>query len=187
MRSLSICDCLLPLDDLAAQIRKSSNFRFAWQFYQVHGTQLLTPADARWALELIIEKSELHQFLKDSFDQEASIGSNLFDIGPLHEQSVVVSADGEFEDIFARAAGDHLGAYSKSMRRTASTTEKQSVKAIFGSIGDYRAFQLIQGASADYNSHLFTTWFDCVAWDWCLMASWPMQQAFWLGCLTDTH
>lgn len=185
MRSLSICDCLLPLDDLAAQIRKSSNFRFSWQNYQVDGTQILTPGDARLALELIIEKPELHQFLKDSFDQEASIGSNVFDIGPLNEQSIVVSADSEFEDILARAAGDHLGAYSKHMR-PASTAEKQSVKSIFGSIGNYHVFQLIQDATADYNSHLFTTWFYSVAWDWCLLVSWPAQQVFWLGCLTDT-
>ncbi len=184
---LSTCDSPFSLNEVAAQIRKSSNFRFSWQFFQCSGIDPKSPANIRQALEAIIAMPDLHKFLLESFEP---MYAELFEVAPLHEHCRV-DADGELENILARAAGDHLGAYSKHLR-DATETEKRAVKELFECVGDYYAYELLPGSVAgclvcqDHSNHLFSTWFFGVAWDWCLFALWPRRNLLWVGCLTDT-
>jgi len=178
---LATCDAPFSLDDLAARIRKSSNFRVCWQFYQCSGIDSESPAKIRQALEAIIATPELHTFLQESFEP---MYAEAFEVEPLHEHCRVDAAMGEFENTLARAANDHLGAYSRNMR-DATAAEIQEIKDLFGSIGQYRAYELLPG-SGHHNNHLFSSWFYGVAWDWCLFALWPRRNLLWVGCLTDT-
>ena len=114
MVHLATCDAPFSLDDLAARIRKSSNFRVSWQFYQCSGIDPQSPANIRQALEAIIATPELHKFLQESFEP---MYAKAFEIEPLHKHCSVDAATGEFENTLARAASDHLGAYSRSLRR----------------------------------------------------------------------
>jgi hypothetical protein len=188
MAYLATCDSPFSLNDLAARIRKSSNFRFAWQFYQCSGFGPKSPLSIRHALEAIIDTPELHAFLQESFEP---MYADAFAIEPLHRHCRVDAAAGEFENILARAGGDHLGAYSKPLR-DATAGEKQAIKELFKCPGQYRAYELLPGNVAacpvcrSHNSHLFSRWFYGVAWDWCLFALWPRCKLLWVGCLTDT-
>ena len=187
---LTPVDDPVPLDDLARSIRASSNFRFDWQFYRFDGMDAASAADARRALEIVIANPALHRFLRESHDL---LYDHAFSIEPLHEHCRVEPAgDAEFAGLLARAAGDHLGAYSKELRG-ATAAETREVRELFERVGGpYSAYHLLPGEVAgcatcrDYNSHLFTTWFYGVAWDYCLLAAWPRAQLLWLGCLTDT-
>jgi hypothetical protein len=179
---LATCDDPFSFDGLAARIRKSSNFRVCWQFYQCGGLDPLSPAKIRRALEVIIATPELHEFLRTSFKP---MYAETFEIEPLHKQCRVDAAPGEFEDILACAVGDHLGAYSRILRG-ATASETQEIKDLFGSAGEYRAYELRPGDGGHHNDHLFSSWFFGVAWDWCLLALWPRRNLLWVGCLTDT-
>jgi hypothetical protein len=187
MKSLSTTADPFNLEGLAARVRSSSNFWFNWQFYDFDGIDPRSPVDIRAALSRIIAEPGLHQFLRDSIDDKSD---RAFEIDSLHEHCrVELTAD--FENILAAAAADHLGAYSRDMR-PATAGECAEVAKLFGSAGEYVAFQLLPGKIADcpvcrtHNNHLFTTWFEGVAWDWCLLATWPDRHLLWLGCLTDT-
>ena len=70
--------------------------------------------------------------------------------------------------------------------RNATGDEIQEIKDLFGSIGQYRAYELLPGSVGHHNNHLFSSWFFGVAWDWCLLALWPRRNLLWVGCLTDT-
>lgn len=185
---LARCSDPVSLDDLAVRIRKSSNFRINWQFYQCSGIDPDSPANIRRALESIIATPELHEFLRESFEP---MYAEAFEVEPLHEHCRVDAAAGEFENTLARAAGDHLGAYSQQLR-DAAAAETKEINELFGSIGEYRAYELLPGTVAgcsvcrSHNNHLFSTWFFGVAWDWCLFAIWPSRNLLWVGCLTDT-
>lgn len=179
---LATCDAPFSLDDLAARIRKSSNFRVCWQFYQCNGIVPQSPEDIRQALESIIATPELHKFLQESFEP---LYSEAFEVEPLDERCFVAAAAGEFENILARAASDHLGAYSRDLR-DATAAEMQEIKDLFGYIGEYCPYELFPGSGGHYNNHLFSSWFFGVAWDWCLFALWPRCNLLWVGCLTDT-
>ena len=188
MGNIATCDRPFSLDDLAAQIRRSSNCRFDWQFFRVSGIDLRAPDGVRQALASIVAADDLHRFLGESFEV---VYDGAFTIGPLHEHCRIAEAPGEFENILAAAAGDHLGAYSRELR-PATAGERQEVRELFGQAGAYWSYQLLPGnvpgcpACREYGSHLFTTWFLGVAWDWCLLASWPDRELLWAGCLTDT-
>jgi hypothetical protein len=179
---LATCDAPFSLDRLAARIRKSSNFRFAWQFYHCNGIDPQSALNIREALEAIIATPELHKFLQESFKP---MYAKAFEVEPLHEYCRVAAASDEFENTLARAASDHLGAYSRNLRE-ATAGEIQEIKDLFGSIGQYRAYELLPGSVGDHNNHLFSSWFYGVAWDWCLFALWPRRNLLWVGCLTDT-
>src|SRR5262245_32574072 len=99
---------LLPIDDLldleqfAACIRQSSNFRFAWQFYEFKGYDGCSTAGVRAMLDLMIATPELHQFLRDSFE---NLYDDTFEIQALHAHCRVAGGS-DFETILASAAGD---------------------------------------------------------------------------------
>jgi hypothetical protein len=185
---LATCESPFSLNELAARIRKSSNFRFSWQFYQCSGFDPQSPATIRKALEAIIASPELHEFLRDSFEP---MHGEAFEVEPLHEHCPVKAAADEFENILARAAGDHLGAYSQLLHE-ATAAEKDEIAELFGCMGQYRAFELQPGKNpgcptcGSHNNHLFSSWFFGVAWDWCLFVLWPRWNLLWVGCLTDT-
>lgn len=176
------------VDALADRIRASSNFRFSWQFYECDGLDPDSMSSVRAALSRVIASPELHTFMRDTFVPEYD---SAFAIEPLHEHCPIVHSPVAFADILARAAGDHLGAYSKELR-DASESERREVEDLFRTIGRYRAYELLPGnvpgcpVCQSYSSHIFSTWFYGVAWDWCLMAVWPERKVFWIGCLTDT-
>src|SRR5258708_35311040 len=100
--------CLYPTDDplhldaLAARIRKSSNFRFWWQFYRFDGIDPRSPVAVREALNVIIDSPELHHSLRASFDD---MYDEKFQITPLHDHCRVKSTS-NFENILAAAATD---------------------------------------------------------------------------------
>jgi hypothetical protein len=179
---LATCDAPVSLDGLAARIRKSSNFRICWQFYQCGGIDPEDPTTIRQALEAIIATPEFHKFLQESFEP---MYAEAFEVKPLPEGCRVDASTGGFETILARAASDHLGAYSRNLR-DATAAEIQEIKDLFGSIGQYRAYELLPGSGGHYNDDLFSSWFFGVAWDWCLFALWPSRNLLWIGCLTDT-
>lgn len=187
---LAVCESPFSLNDLAAQIRNSSNFRFSWQFYQFHqytGADHQLPRSVWQALEAMIATPKLHEFLRESFE---AMYAETFEVKLFHEHCRVEAAEGDFESILARAASDYLGAYSQL--RDATTAKKRAIKKLFGGIGEYRAYQLAPGniagcpACRNHNNHLFSSWFFGVAWDWCLIAVWPSRDLLWIGCLTDT-
>jgi hypothetical protein len=158
---------------------------FGWQFFQV--AEIGSAEDIRRALDSIIAKPDLHRFLRESF---RLTHVEAFAIEPLHVHCEIVGAEGDFEDILASAAGDHLGAHSRDLR-SANARERQEIAELFARVGHYEAYLLIAGDTpgcpkCGCNSHLFTTWFCGVAWDWCLFAAWPERQLLWMGCLTDT-
>jgi hypothetical protein len=188
MISLATCDSPFSLDDLAARIRNSSNFSFSWQFYQYNGIKPQSVASIRQALEAIIAVPGLHKFLRESFEPAYA---QTFEIKPLHEHCRIEAVAGQFENILAQAAGDHLGAYSQVLRG-ATVAERQEIKELFASAGEFLAFELLPGnvpgcpVCRDLDNHLFSSWFFHVAWDWCLLAVWPHRNLLWVGCLTDT-
>lgn len=185
---LTTCDSPFSLDEVAGQIRKSSNFRFNWQFYQSSGIDPQSLSNLRQAMEAIIASPDLHGFLKESFEPmyEAT-----FKVEPLHEHCRVDATDGEFESILARAVSDRLGAYSRH-RGDVTAADKQRVKDVFRCMGEYCAYSLVPGnvpgcpVCAHHNNHLYSSWFFGVAWDWSLFVLWPQRHLLWVGCLTDT-
>jgi len=185
---LTTCDSPVSLNDLAAQIRKWSNFRFSWQFYHWSGVAPQSSASIRRALEAIIATPQLHEFLQESFEP---MYAESFEVEPLHQHCRVDATSGEFENILARAAGNRLGAYSQQLR-DATAAEKKVIRELFASIGEYCTYELLPGNVSEcpvcrkHNNHLFSSWFFDVAWDWCLFAEWPRRNLLWVGCLTDT-
>jgi hypothetical protein len=187
MRHLSTIPDAIELDGLAARIRRSSNFRFNWQFYEFDGMDPRSPAAVQSALNLIIGREDLHRFLRESFDDAYDRD---FTISRLHEHCRV-EAGPAFENVLAAAAADRLGAYSQDLQQ-ATEQERAEIAELFRGPGDDYAFQLRPGnipgcpICGTHNHHLFTNWFYGVAWDWCLLATWPDRNLLWLGCLTDT-
>ncbi len=192
-------DCPLRLTDLAAAIRTSSNFRFAWQTYDLpglgawrrqHPPQAATDANfwLRTAINTVVADPQLHRFLRDSFDP---MYDPEFQIEPLHDHARLEPCPDTFEEILASAAADRLGAYSRT-RQPASARQRKEIATLFGQPGPYTAHQLLPGSVQNcpicrrHNGHLFTNWFFGVAWDWCLLAAWPQHDMLWIGCLTDT-
>lgn len=183
--SIDPIDAPLSLDALAERVRASSNFRFSWQWFAraEHGR---TGAEvARGTLEQLIERPDCHRFLVDSAVELP------FTIESLHEHVELVQADGEFEQVLARAAADRLGAYSRILGSSTSDRALE-IRALFGSLGAYRPFELTPGqvrgcaACKHHNNHLFTNWFYGVAWDWLFLLSWTERPLVWIGCLSDT-
>lgn len=187
MSRLTACSDPISFDDLATQIRKSSNFRFTWQFYRCGGTALWSPKDVREMLDSIIAMPDLHRFLRESF---APSGEDTFQIEPLHEHCKVDIAP--VENILASAAADELGAYSQKKWLSTYGAKKKKIGDLLRTLGEHTSYQLLPGAVPDcavcrrYNHHLFTTWFYGVAWDWCFFVSWAERDLLWMGCLTDT-
>jgi len=117
-------------------------------------------------LARVVEAPDCHAFLRESF--EVGPGES-FTIESVHEHSNLAIADGSFEQTLARAAADRLGAYSRDLS-DATVSQVGAGRDLFGAPGSYSAFVLTPGTvagcpvCADYNGHLFTSWFYGVAW-----------------------
>jgi hypothetical protein len=178
-------DAPLALAPLADAVRASSNFRFAWQWFSCPKTAQSGVHEARSILGAVIGRADCHAFLSESVD------ASPFTIEPLHEHVGFDVADGSFEQILARAAADQLGAYSRILSET-TPGQVAEVRALFGSLGPYRAYELNPGSVAGcptckhHNNHLFTSWFYGVAWDWLFCVRWTERPLTWIGCLSDT-
>jgi hypothetical protein len=177
------------IDALGRRIQASSNFRFAWQFFYLSGFDPRLPVTALSVLQAVISEKPHHQFLRETFDP---MYDSSFEIGSIHEHCEMIAADGEFENVLASAANDHLGAYSRWLRDS-TPEEAAAVRVIFEQLGPYCAFQLTPGqhpgcefCRRHHNSHVFSNWFYGVAWDWCFVLTWPESHKAWVGCLTDT-
>lgn len=186
-------DAPLSLHHLAMRICEVSNFRFAWQWYRCDSRVLTTAANVRRVLSTILTVPEYHRFLQESFEEwlHDQVEIDQFEIVSLHKHCELVSAEGEFENVLGRIANNHEGAYS-SLTERATSAEIDQIRGLFGSLGDYLAFDLVPGSEPscpnckDRNNHLFTNWFYGVAWDWCFLLTWPADGRVWLDCLTDT-
>ena len=176
------------LQHLAASIRRSSNFRFAWQFYSVTAADLDSVGTVAEILSVIIAQPGLHAFLAISLDE---IYPRDFQIEPLHKHASIVRDETSFLDTMARASLDRLGAYSRDLSRS-TAEEREPIHKLFSRMGRYSAFTIASGINSDcnicrhHNSHLFSNWFFDVAWDYIFLLSWPRESLFWMGCLTDT-
>ena len=176
------------LEKLAARIRRSSNFRFSWQFFTFSGFDPASPVHIRDAVAAMISDPACHRFLADSFDP---IYDSDFRIEPLHPHCDFHPTSDALENTLSAAANDNAGAYSKTLRE-ATNAEKRKIEFQFKQLGDFHQFELLPSGwrnctkCAQYDGHLFTNWFFGVAWDWCLVATWPTSRTMWIGCLTDT-
>jgi hypothetical protein len=142
-------------------------------------------AEARRVLGAVIERPDCHEFLIDPLQRDA------FKIEPLHEHVGFVAADSSFEQVLANAAADRLGAYSR-IHYDVTPDQVSKVRAIFGALGPYAAFELTPGsvsgcpACKSHNNHLFSSWFYGVAWDWLFYVRWTERPLLWIGCLSDS-
>lgn len=188
MLSIHPCQDAFSLEKLAHEVRQSSNFRFSWQFYRYEQVTSDLMLLVRQALDMVTTQPDCYRFLEKSFEP---LYEKRFWIKPVHEHCTIRKAAGEFENILASAAGDHLGAYSNVLR-VAADEEKDQIKRLFNQAGTYVPFMLMPGKEpgcqtcAELNHDLFTSWFFGVAWDWTLLAIWPETRYLWMGCLTDT-
>jgi hypothetical protein len=168
---LDVVNDLFALDDFAARVRASSNFRFAWQFFASH-RPVRSADDARAVLDAVVAEPANHAFLGHA--------------APLSKSSIIVEDAGEVMSVLARAAANRLGAYSASLAPTPQA-EVDDVTRLFAQLGTPHAFELRPDPqSRDHSPHLFSDWFYGVAWDWCFVMSWPSSRHVWVGCLTDT-
>lgn len=185
---IDVIDDPFDLSPLATSIRRSSNFRFAWRFFQVHAGDLRSVGTVAALLSLIIKNPLLHSFLADTLD---NIYPRKFRIEPLHKHASIVPNGSSFLDTMACASLDRLGAYSRDLTPS-SDYERGPIHKLFSSIGPYSAYTIHPGSQTDcdvcqhHNSHLFTNWFFDVAWDFTFLVTWPLTSQFWMGCLTDT-
>ena len=188
MIPISEIEAPISLDELAARICSLSNFRFNWQWFRLDSNYSSSVQDAWRILSTLIIDTQCHQFLFDNFVPEYN---DDFEIAPIHEHSILVNSEGDFENVVASAAADKLGAYSRYLSN-ATTMECAEIRHLFGEIGSYVSYELQPGnvpdceKCAERNSHLFTTWFYGVAWDWCFVLIWKDINLAWVGCLTDT-
>jgi hypothetical protein len=178
----------VSLGDLATQIRRSSNFRFDWQWFSLDTVPVASPTAARRILNDVVSEPECHRFLRQSF---SDLYEPAFKIEPMHEHCRAVDITHDFDGILARAATDRLGAYSRELV-DAPASAWMAVRRILGPVFPFSVFSLQPGdvttcpVCAKYNNHLFTNWFYGVAWDWCFCLLSHEAPTAWVGCLTDT-
>lgn len=186
--NLNPIDDRIDLSAIATAIRRSSNFRFAWRFFDLDARDLRSPDTIRSALDTITRREDLHSFLRHSLDE---IYPRDFQIEPLHCHASIRRDDAYFLDTMTRAALDRLGAYSIDLAPS-TAIEREPVHELFSSLGPYVAFTTGPGSFPDcdickhYNNDLFSNWFFDVAWDYTFLVTWPTAKVFWLACLTDT-
>lgn len=185
---LSLTDDRFDLTALSKSICASSNFRFAWQFYEYYGPNLEAPDAIRNALNLIATTDSLHDFLRTSLDD---IYPRDFEIEPLHEHATIKQDGSYFLDTVTRASLDRLGAYSRDLSFS-TAAERKPVYELFASIGKYSAFNTGPGSQAGcdvcrhHNNDLISNWHYDVAWDYTFILTWSHASILWFGCLTDT-
>ena len=187
---IPILDSAAPvsLGDLAARIRRSSNFRFNWQWFSLDWAPAATSSEARSILDHLVSEPACHRFLQESFND---LYEAAFKIEPIHQHCRAVDVTHDFEGILARAATDRLGAYSRQLI-DAPASEVMAVRALLDPMSPYNVFSLEPGnipncpACKAYNNHLFSSWFYGVAWDWCFCLLPHGTPIAWVGCLTDT-
>ena len=187
---MPIPDSVAPVSfgGLATQIRRSSNFRFNWQWFSLDAVPAASSSAARGIFDNLVSEPACHRFLQESFK---ALYDAAFTIEPIHEHCRIVDATHEFDGILARAATDRLGAYSRELV-DAPASEVMAVRELLGPVFPYKVFTLHPGevtncpACKSYNNHLFTNWFYQVAWDWCFCLLPHGTPTAWIGCLTDT-
>ena len=185
---LSLTDDRFDLTALSKSIGASSNFRFAWQFYDYSGPNLESSDSIRTAMNLIAADDSLHDFLRSSLDD---IYPRDFEIEPLHEHATIKQDGSYFLDTVTRASLDRLGAYSRNLS-SSTASERKPVHELFSSIGKYYAFNTEPGSHTGcdicrhHNNDLISNWHYDVAWDYTFILTWPHASVLWVGCLTDT-
>lgn len=186
--NLTPIDDPIDLTELAAAIRESSNFRFAWRFFSLMADDLRSYATVTASLDAIVRRPDLHSFLSESMDD---IYPRQFKIEPLHKHASLAINGGYFLDTMARASLDRLGAYSHDLSPSTSG-ERDVIHRLFSSLGKYVAFHTKPGndPNCDYcktnNNDLVSNWFFDIAWDYTFLLTWPTASLLWMGCLTDT-
>lgn len=182
--SLMIAQAPAAFEELALRACGFSNMQFAWQMYRCDPALPASPAAAREIVDTVARNPELHSFLLLAAREPR------LTVEPLHEHAHFVEAKEEMERTLARAATNRLGAYSPMGDATPEAIAE--VRRSFESLGSHGAFELRPGTERacttcqTYNGHLFSDWFEGVAWDWCFCVIWESQGLAWIGCLTDT-
>lgn len=178
----------IDLSEFAAKVRASSNFRFAWQFHEVDDFGSSGERACQRLLDVIVFDADLHEFLSSSLDNYVP---RKFKIRPLHGHCEIREGTGEFINTMARAAFDHLGAYSRELI-DATPEQREYTRKSFSRLGHFTAYSIFPGTKADcsvcqqHDQHLFSNWFHGVAWDFTYFVLYPTRNIIWIGCLTDT-
>ena len=177
----------IELEPLSQAIRRSSNFSFASSFYLYEDAN---PASARGALAVFDAILALPAFEHALRETWVADYRKTLEVSPREKHAVLVPAEGNLENVLAAAAHDHAGAYS-SVLRDATRSERDTVASLFQSLGDYLAFELVPQRdpacpTCGHGSHLPSSWFYGVAWDWCFFVAWPGAKVAGVVCLTDT-
>jgi len=181
-------DVPASLDEIATRVRRSSNFRFTWQWFELGAATMVLPADAARVMGAVIATPTCHAFLRDSFDP---MYDHTFTIEAVHEHARFREATLDFERTLARAAEDRLGAYSRHLT-DADPADVDLVRQASGTVAPYKVFILEPGQTTGcavcqaHNGYLFTNWFYGVAWDWCFCLLSSTRPLACVGVLTDT-
>jgi predicted kinase len=128
----------VSLGGLAQQIRRSSNFRFDWQWFSLDAVPAASPSEVRRILDKLVSEPACHRFLEESF---SDLYDPAFKIEPIHKHCRVVDITHEFDGILARAATDRLGAYSRELV-DAPASELMAVRRLFWSCLPLQRLQL---------------------------------------------
>jgi hypothetical protein len=170
------------LSDFLSRISASSNFRIATKWFRVHGLDQTSETDIGKVITEIVCNRDCHEFLR--------LADEPLEMFLPHVHYRMEQTKGGFEETIARAAADHLGAYSHVL--SAATAEQiEEVASTFSKLGPYDAFELVHGnepgcKDCTLNNGLFSNWFYGVAWDWCFVITWTKRKICVVLCLTDT-
>lgn len=175
----------IAVDALAGRIRAQGNIRFAWQSFRVEAGEIGTAAGARAILSEVIAEEARHSFLRETF---ASYCDEPWWMAELHAHCPMTRDDAALASTLTDAADGILGAYAWGGAKTPHAT----TAALFSAIGPHQAFWLTAGKDPScetcrsWGHPWFSSWFHGVAWDWCVVVTWPDAGVAWVGCLTDT-
>ena len=187
MQLVDLADPPIDLVDLSRAIRRSSNFSFASVFFQYDDANPTSLRGALAVFDAIVETPAFERSLRETWVADYR---KTLEVGRREKHAVLVPAEGHLENVLASASLDQAGAYSRAVR-DATGPQRDEVAALFRHLGDYLAFELVSRPdpacrTCGYNSHLFSTWFYGVAWDWCFFVVWPAAKVAGVVCLTDT-
>ena len=130
----------LDLTEVATRLRSSSNFRFAWQFYQIADAPEKMVDACRSLLETVVLYLELHEFLRTTNN---GVYRHELKMWHVAEPCELREPTADFTETFASAEFDHLGAYSNILRHATQQKRKYG-EGIFARMGEFVAYSMFE-------------------------------------------